>query len=361
MHCIDHFLGGVAYMAQTHLFERFLRKEYETISLKVEKNTKKAVKETIKEIEELFKKDRNSRMLVYVDATVVTGEDKIAPLVAISVHGYRNFSTHHMTIPVIQLHSSYETNFDENDYKEFVKLRSRGGSWEEVSKLENVNWVSANACLKEELEEKLDKLAEITNRYMSVMEKEKSERVKLDLNRKWHFSRYSTSLLSLYNRCFDEISRILNPSLQYNPSPSFQRDLVWSLEKKQAFIESIINEIPIGSFYVNMGEVYDPYNELGEGFGGLVWDGKQRLHALHSFILGEYDIELDGKRVNYFDNPGYFNYRFDACGITVFESRFDELREIIHAYVVINKAQVKHTDEDLKKAIDYLEAKSQGK
>lgn len=346
---------------KAHVFDNFLRKDYLTYSFTVEKNTKKAVKETIQAIEELFKNDRDSRMLVNVDATVVSGEDKIAPLVAFSIFGYRNFGTHSMTVPVIELHSSYERNYNEEDYKEYVKLRSRGGTWEDVSKTENVNWVTANACLREELQEDLEKLEEVTNRYKAVMAKEKPERVKLDLNRKWHFTRYSTSLLSLYNRCFDEVARILNPSLQYNPSPSFQRDLVWSLEKKQAFIESILNEIPIGSFYINMGEVYDPYNELGEGFGGLVWDGKQRLHAMQSFILGEYDIEMDGKRLNYFDNPGYFNYRFDSCGINVFESRFDELKDIIHAYVVINKAQVKHTDDDLKKAIDYLEAKSQGK
>lgn len=344
---------------KTHIFERFARTDHETFTFKVEKNTKKAVKETIQEIEDVFRKNPKLRILAKVDATVISGDDKLASLVAFSVYGYRNLGTHSMTVPVIDLDASYSSDFDEEDYKKFVKLRSRGGSWEEVAKTEDVAWATMNACLKEELNEQLDKLKEVTNRYKEVMSKEKEDRVKLQLSRKWSFGRYSTDLLSIYTRSFDEVARILNPSLQYNPSPSFQRDLVWSVEKKQAFIESIINEIPIGSFYVNMGEVYDPFNELGEGFGGLVWDGKQRLHALHSFILGEFDVEVDGKRVTYFDAPGYFNIRFENCSITIFESRFDDLKDIIRAYVVINQSQVKHTDEDLKKAIDYLQAKSQ--
>jgi len=344
-----------------HVFERFLRDDYVVKSLTVEKNTKKSVKETIQalnEFELLFRK-KNVRYIVKVDATVLSDEEKIAPLVAYSLFQFRNISSNHMSMPVIKLHDSYSSDFDQEDYRRFVTLRGRGGAWEEYLKVENVNWVSVNACMRDDFDELIEKLQEVTNRYQEVISKVKEERVELKLERKFSFNRYATSLDSLYNRCFDEVSRILHPSIQYNPSPSFQRDLVWSLEKKQRFIESVINEIPIGSFYVNVGELYDPYNELGEGFGGLVWDGKQRLHALHSFILGEFDVEVDGKRVMYLDNPGYFNIRFDSCGITIFESRFDDLQDVIHAYVTINQAQVKHTDEDLQKAIDYLQAKSE--
>lgn len=343
-----------------HIFQQYLKEEHQVRQVSVEKNTKKAVKETIAQMEEIFK-DRDSRIIIEVDATVLKDKEKITPLVAYSLYHYRNFSEHSMSVPVVQLNSSlFSEEYSEEEYHAYVKLRSRGDSWDSYLEVEDANWISVNACIKHDFYEKLSKLEEVTNRYKSFIEKEKEEKIPFDYHRKWNFTRSSTNLLSLYNRCFNEIARILHPSLQYNPSPSFQRDLVWPLEKKQLFIQSILQEIPIGSFYINMGEVYDPYNELGEGFGGLVWDGKQRLHALHSFILGEYDVEVNGERVTYFDNPGYFNYRFDNCAITVFESRFDDLKDIIHAYVTINKSQVKHTDEDLQKAIDYLESKSKG-
>lgn len=65
-------------------------------------------------------------------------------------------------------------------------------------------------------------------------------------------------------------------------NPDFQRNLVWKLEQKSKFIESVILNFPLPPFYVN---------ETREG-KYIVVDGLQRTTALHEFLHDEF--ELDG-------------------------------------------------------------------
>ncbi|GAB5528083.1 MAG: DUF262 domain-containing protein [Roseivirga sp.] len=60
-------------------------------------------------------------------------------------------------------------------------------------------------------------------------------------------------------------------------NPDFQRDEVWTLEKKCRLIESLMLKIPLPMFYVSADERGNFY----------VVDGLQRLSTIRSFVLGD--------------------------------------------------------------------------
>lgn len=60
--------------------------------------------------------------------------------------------------------------------------------------------------------------------------------------------------------------------------PEYQRELVWSEEDQLLLIESIFDRLDIGKF-VLVEKPFDPFNP-----GYEILDGKQRLHAILSFI-----------------------------------------------------------------------------
>lgn len=160
----------------------------------------------------------------------------------------------------------------------------------------------------------------------------------------------------LINDAFNPISKILDPHMSLNASPSFQRNLAWTTEMKQSFIDSIIRKLPIGAFYIN--SKLDDLT-LGEGCGKLLWDGKQRLHAIMSFYKDEFPVEYDGKTLYYSQMRKVFNAVIRQTLVTVMTSEYETLDEILEAYVMINAKQVKHTDEDLEKAKSMLGKKQE--
>lgn len=70
------------------------------------------------------------------------------------------------------------------------------------------------------------------------------------------------------------------PKSMLDLTPSFQRELVWSIKQKSELIESIIMGIPIPVFYVK---------EKPDGVYVVV-DGKQRLTTLFDFINNEFAL-----------------------------------------------------------------------
>lgn len=338
----------------SHVFEEFKKKDWKnikTVFVKVEKDTKKAVKETIERLDELTKE---SHLIIHVDATVLKDEEKIAQLVAYSLFHFRNINSFSFRAIKVDLGQGVQVN---EAYRNlFEKLKQQGGSWERYAEQKGFDWRILNAVLNEEIDSMYNRLISAQEKYDQVLKQVPLEITPLENNyMQWNFNASMRDLYTLYKSCFNEVDYILSPHSCINPNPSFQRKLVWDEEKKQRFILSVLNDIPIGAFYVNTAEDFNMRLKLGEGFGGLLWDGKQRIHALHDFIQGKYAVLIGGKWVKYHDNPGFFNIKFSRFRITVFESHFNTLKEIIEAYVAINFAQVKHTDEDLKHAMAFLE------
>ena len=81
----------------------------------------------------------------------------------------------------------------------------------------------------------------------------------------------------------------------------YQRPLCWSLKDKQLLLESIYNNVDCGKIVVrNRG--WEELRKLQKEGHELAWkdvvDGKQKLHAIKSFMDGEYP-DLHG---NYFED-----------------------------------------------------------
>ena len=71
----------------------------------------------------------------------------------------------------------------------------------------------------------------------------------------------------------------------------YQRDFCWSLEQKQLLIESIYNNISIGTIIIRKREYYWVKNRVDSGkvaFYKDIVDGKQRLNAILGFVQNEF-------------------------------------------------------------------------
>ncbi len=83
----------------------------------------------------------------------------------------------------------------------------------------------------------------------------------------------------------------------------YQRKLVWSLDDKVLFIDSLMKKFPIPN--IMMVE----YSENDDVITYGIIDGLQRINAIISFMLGEFPITVNGKK-GYFDitaTPGTFD------------------------------------------------------
>ena len=74
----------------------------------------------------------------------------------------------------------------------------------------------------------------------------------------------------------------------------YQRKLVWSIEDKALFIDSLIHKFPIPNIMMVKYEESDSKSTYG------IIDGLQRVNAIISFMLGEFPVKVGGKM-------GYFN------------------------------------------------------
>ena len=73
----------------------------------------------------------------------------------------------------------------------------------------------------------------------------------------------------------------------------YQRKLVWSLEEKRLFIDSIINNYPTPSIIVSE---YEDKNTVGKVTDYYeIIDGLQRLNAIVSFVNNDFGVVIDGQ------------------------------------------------------------------
>lgn len=77
----------------------------------------------------------------------------------------------------------------------------------------------------------------------------------------------------------------------------YQRKLVWTLEEKRLFIDSIINKYPTPSIIVSYYEIKDKSGNMIDCYE--IIDGLQRLNAIVSFVTNEFGIMIDKKEYFY--------------------------------------------------------------
>lgn len=105
-----------------------------------------------------------------------------------------------------------------------------------------------------------------------------------------------TEKLDVKGKTINQIARwYFNGELFVNRR--YQRKLVWTLDEKILFIDSLINKYPTPSIMINHFEekVNDEWVQKYE-----IIDGLQRLDAIFSFIKGEFGIKQNNK-IFYFD------------------------------------------------------------
>lgn len=83
----------------------------------------------------------------------------------------------------------------------------------------------------------------------------------------------------------------------------YQRKLVWGIEEKRLLIDSIFKGIPLPAILIAQYELREEKTTVLE-----IVDGMQRLNAIISFVLGDFDIVYENKHC-YFD-PSSYNETF---------------------------------------------------
>lgn len=122
------------------------------------------------------------------------------------------------------------------------------------------------------------------------------------------------------------IGQIINDRRLINPDPPYQREgNVWSKDKKQLLIDSIVNQFDIPKFYFH----HIPGKDK-DGFLDAIIDGKQRFETILAFVDGDVSLpkgfKYDGENENvkkFFDNNNQraITYSdFDDSSRRVFDS-----------------------------------------
>lgn len=130
------------------------------------------------------------------------------------------------------------------------------------------------------------------------------------------------------------IGLLINDRRLYNPNPPYQREgNVWSNDKKQLLIDSIVNKYDIPKFYFH----HIPGKDK-DGFLNAIIDGKQRFETILDFVDGKVSLpkgfvyrgenddvkkffaDNDSKAITYsdFDDPSrrvFDSYNLSICSV----------------------------------------------
>lgn len=138
----------------------------------------------------------------------------------------------------------------------------------------------------------------------------------------------------------------LKKSYGLETNPYFQRDLCWTIEQKQKYIEHLLRGGLTGrDFYVNFPDWMHSNNtkELKTREVMVLVDGQQRLNAICEFVDDKFTV---------FD--GYFYSDFQHIGMqeSMINWHVNDLKddnEILQWYIDLNETGVAHTKEELER------------
>lgn len=316
---------------------------------------------TINEIKSVIKQMENTKGIMQIEVKKLTSKAAVLLFQAVKKRNamFDEFQQRFMLVNI----SSLVTTISEETRTLFQRYQlgkmdtPLHDATRKILEDEQVNWIECLYLFNQASEKHLNQLEKII---LDVQEKSNREATetftKEDLKGTQYINNLEQTqmdLSTLYDKCFNPITYFFKPYLSWNPNPSFQRNLVWEEEKKVSFIESVIEGIPIGVFFINMCEYFED-NTIGEGYGAVLWDGKQRAHAMHAFFEDEFKVNVGGRKLYYSQAKEFFYNVFSHYTAAVYVSRFETLEELIHAYIRINKQQYGHTETDFEKAYAHL-------
>ncbi|TGK45967.1 GmrSD restriction endonuclease domain-containing protein [Leptospira kanakyensis] len=128
-------------------------------------------------------------------------------------------------------------------------------------------------------------------------------------------------------------------SNKYNLKPSYQRESVWSEEKKSFLIDSIVRNFPIPPIFLRQ--------KIDDSTGTTsydVIDGKQRLISIFSFINDEIPISSE-------EEPFDSEYEKEIAGCFFSELDQNEIRQNAKKYFWRYQLSIEYIDSDSEKLI----------
>lgn len=134
----------------------------------------------------------------------------------------------------------------------------------------------------------------------------------------------------------------------YDFNPIYQRDLVWSTEKKQEFVKKLL----IGDVYLCPTFITAPYKKSKREYEVL--DGKQRMMAVIQFVQNQFPVEeLYYKDLTMGDISRLMNATFKYKLVKYYDKKkgFSEmsLKQKVELFLQVNEYGQKVSDEHLAK------------
>lgn len=150
--------------------------------------------------------------------------------------------------------------------------------------------------------------------------------------------------------------------LKWILDPPFQRGSVWTKEQKIAWIETILDDLPVPAIFINQFG----YNSFGpNAYAGppgyerreIVIDGRQRIEAILDFLQSKIRVrgELWCEQTEIFRRKVLMGF---TC--SVITTTFSTMRECAELYLKLLKCGTAHTAEEIKKAEDFVLVESMG-
>lgn len=131
--------------------------------------------------------------------------------------------------------------------------------------------------------------------------------------------------------------------------PPFQRGAVWTLRQRQAWIESILADLPLPAVFINRfgtGGAHEKY-----GFKDVVIDGQQRIRATSAFMAGKFKVHGE----KFTDQGEVFQRRFRMNVVfPVIYTTFDSEVDCAKLYLKLLTAGTAHTKAELDKARAFI-------
>lgn len=154
---------------------------------------------------------------------------------------------------------------------------------------------------------------------------------------------------------------------QIDFDPPYQRyGNVWSQEKKQLLIDSILNDYDIPKIYLHYITEFDSnINKSGKPYA--IIDGKQRLLAIQQFVNGEYTLSEDfvyekdelvyAAGLSYRDLASKFpelKYEFDKFQLDIVHIITNESEKIEEFFYRLNEGQPLNNAEKRNRIVGYV-------
>lgn len=131
--------------------------------------------------------------------------------------------------------------------------------------------------------------------------------------------------------------------------PPFQRGSVWTVEQKQAWIESILMDLGLPAIFVNRFPKQHPVY----GWREIVIDGQQRLRATAEFMEDKFRVR--GELWSEQDITFHRIFKMSLGCVPVVYTGYETDRECAELYMKLLKAGTAHTPEEIDKAQRYIE------